>query len=273
MKSLYRKPGPPLDRFVELLWYFECGPQAHPFERLLPTGTVELIINLAQDENAIFDTEDTTRVETREAGLVCGPQTSYFLIETSLPTRVAGVHFRPGGSFPFMRPPAHEFLDRRVSLGDVWGTAAVSLRDRLLEAPSAEAILDALGEALRERAARPLEGHAAVRYALRELDRVPHTRTIADLTAQIGLSARRFIDVFTAEVGLRPKAYCRIRRFQEVVRRVHSGRWIDWTSVAMDCGYFDQAHFIRDFRAFSGLNPSTYLAIRGEHQNHVPVHD
>jgi len=93
------------------------------------------------------------------------------------------------------------------------------------------------------------------------------------VTGQLALSPRRFIQVFAEQVGLTPKLFCRVRRFHEVMRRVHQGSGIDWTEVALSCGYFDQAHFIRDFRAFSGLNPTAWLAHRGEHLNHVPIPD
>ena len=68
-----------------------------------------------------------------------------------------------------------------------------------------------------------------------------------------------------------PKLFCRVRRFQQVLRLIGSGRPVAWAAVAADCGYFDQAHFIHDFRAFSGINPSTYIAQRTEHLNHVPM--
>jgi AraC-like DNA-binding protein len=96
---------------------------------------------------------------------------------------------------------------------------------------------------------------------------------IAAVTGQIGLSARRFIQLFSQEVGLAPKLFCRVRRFQEVVKTVHAGREMDWTQIALDCGYFDQAHFIHDFKAFSGLSPSAYLAQMTEHRNHVPLNE
>jgi AraC-like DNA-binding protein len=73
-------------------------------------------------------------------------------------------------------------------------------------------------------------------------------------------------------VGLAPKLFCRVRRFQKVVRMISAGQPVDWAEVALTCGYFDQAHFIHDFRAFSGINPTSYLADYIEHLNHVPIH-
>ena len=89
------------------------------------------------------------------------------------------------------------------------------------------------------------------------------------MTDAIGLSAKRFIERFKIEVGLTPKRYCRVRRFQRALALANRGRRVDWTGVALDCGYFDQAHFIHDFRSFAGLTPTEYLAARTSFQNHV----
>ncbi|HVN03907.1 MAG TPA: helix-turn-helix domain-containing protein, partial [Bryobacteraceae bacterium] len=113
--------------------------------------------------------------------------------------------------------------------------------------------------------------HPAVVFAVNEFYTAPHMHTIADVTGQIGLSAKRFIQVFHDQVGLTPKLFCRVRRFQRVLRTINQGRTIAWADVAADCGYFDQAHFIRDFRDFSGINPSAYVTQRTEHLNHVPL--
>ena len=71
------------------------------------------------------------------------------------------------------------------------------------------------------------------------------------------------------EVGMTPKRYCRVRRFQRALALANRGRQVDWNRVALDCGYFDQAHFIHDFRSFAGLTPTGYQSARTSFQNHV----
>ncbi len=114
-------------------------------------------------------------------------------------------------------------------------------------------------------------------FALSHFQAVPHTGAIAEITEQIGLSQTRFVQVFREEVGLTPKLFCRIQRFQQALRHVEShplmGCPVDWVKVALDCGYYDQAHFIHDFRAFSGINPSAYLIHRNEDSHHVWLGD
>ncbi|HTA29536.1 MAG TPA: helix-turn-helix domain-containing protein [Candidatus Cybelea sp.] len=94
--------------------------------------------------------------------------------------------------------------------------------------------------------------------------RDPHLRSIAAVSHDLGVSHKQFIEQFRREVGLTPKLFCRIRRFQEVLGLIHTRKTVNWADVACSCGYFDQAHFVNDFLAFAGLNPSAYLDRRLE---------
>ena len=86
-----------------------------------------------------------------------------------------------------------------------------------------------------------------------------------------GISKRRFEQVFNEQVGLTPKLFCRIRRFQRVLQLINEQNDIDWTDVALSCGYFDQSHFIHDFQSFSGINPTEYVTRGSRYVNHVPM--
>ena len=264
-------PSPPLSNFVEMFWFYDGYVQPHAKERLLPTGTIELVVNLNEDETRMYDRNDLDKLESYRGSVVCGPHSEFFVIDTAEQASVIGVHFKPGGARPFFKLPADELHNQTVSLEDVWGREADRLRDRLLEARAVETRFAILEQALLARAYRPLLRHPAVAFALGQFNGESHK--VSEVTDQIGLSSRRFIQVFSEDVGLTPKLYCRIRRFQQVLSRIQSSRQVEWADVALACGYFDQAHFIRDFRAFSGLNPSRYLTVRGEHLNHVPILD
>ena len=260
MLYLQRVPKPPLSHFVEVLWLYDGFTVAHSRERLLPTGTVELVINLREDQPDF------------RAPVVAGPHSQHSLLDTAHTASVMGAHFRPGGAFPFLGVPAGELHNLDVTLEALWGARAGELRERILAAPTHQARFELL-EATLLAAARSFARHPAVAFAVRELSCVPQARSVGDVIDALGLSQRHFIERFRHEVGLTPKLFSRVRRFQEVVRRVHGRREVDWSDLALACGYFDQAHFINDFRAFSGLSPTTYLAWKGEHQNHVPLPD
>lgn len=122
-----------------------------------------------------------------------------------------------------------------------------------------------LEAALLQRLERPR--NPAVAFAIRRFRRAT---SVAAVAQEIGLSQRTFINLFAREVGMTPKLYCRVRRFNRALRMVHRREDVDWAEVALACGYFDQPHMIRDFRAFADLTPSKYLELRTEHLNHVP---
>ncbi len=111
--------------------------------------------------------------------------------------------------------------------------------------------------------------HPAVRYAIKAFRSGSRAPSIAAVTERTGLSARRFIELFRREVGLTPKVFCRVARFRDVVNGIRANASVDWAQTALDCGYFDQAHFIHDFQAFAGMSPSDYLRHRTGSPNHV----
>ena len=251
---------------MALFWLYEgCAvPPAHARERILPDGSCELVI--------VLGGEGREESEPFANGLIVGPRSTFSVIETPGRAAVLGVHFKPGGAFPFLDMPARELHNLVVPLDELWGVRAVELRERLMLAETAAEKFCILERALLRQTRRPLVRHRAVSYALRVM-RGAHARTVADVTDELGLSPRRFIEVFSGEVGLTPKLFCRVRRFQRVLRSVQRAQHVEWADVALSCGYFDQAHFIHDFQSFSGLNPTTYLAQRTEHLNHVPLCD
>lgn len=263
-----RSAAAPLNDLVEIIWFAEDSAQTHPRERLLPTGTMELIVNLRDDVIYVYDRRDL-RCLTLPGCIIVGAASEYMVIDTRDEACVLGVHFRPGGTLPLLgRMPAGDLRDQHVALEDVWGSEARLLRERLLAASSTGERFDVVEHVLLARLQRtrtPAIAHA--------LERIPRTRTIDEATRDIGWSRRRFIETFTNEVGLTPKVYGRVQRFQRVLRRVHAKENVDWSDVALACGYFDQPHFNRDFRALSGLTPNEYLAQRTPHQNHVPMRD
>jgi AraC-like DNA-binding protein len=269
MRFYHRVPHPPLDVFIEFIWLCRNNPSPHMLERILPTGTAQLIVNLKEDETRLYDPEFPSRCVTTSGTVLTGVQSRYQVIDTSEQEFVAGVVFKPAGTVPFFRVPAHETSDADTPLDALWGDArAAALRERLLESNCHNRTVDALEAALLE-VWTPSGAHPAVTFALSAFDRAPMTTSITAVTDRVGLSAKRFIERFKMDVGLTPKRYCRIRRFQRAVTLVHQGSEIDWAAVALDCGYFDQAHFIHDFKSFAGLTPTGYQAARTSFQNHV----
>jgi AraC-like DNA-binding protein len=269
MHYYHRAPQPPLDAFVALVWVCRDGPRRHALERVLPTGVSQLIVNLKEDRTRVYDPAPPHRCVSTSGTVLTGVQSSYHIIDTLEQEYVAGVVFKPGGTAALVGAPADELRDADTPLELLWGRQqAAALREQLLECRDANAQLDVLEDALLARR-RLRSMPAAVAFAIATFDQVPLVTKIGAVTDATGMSAKRFIESFKTHVGVSPKRYCRIRRFQRAVARAHSGERIDWPQVALDCGYYDQAHFIHEFRAFSGLTPTSYQASRTAFQNHV----
>lgn len=270
MLNLAHRPAPPLDACVERLWAFgDVAPHAR--ERILPSGTLELVVNLHEDELRIHDAARPERSARFSGAVVSGAYREPFLIDTRAHRSIVGVHFRPGGAFPFLRMPVHELAGRHVDLAELGGADARRLRERLLEAVTPDARLRVLEAALLERLARAAERRPAVSFALVQLERA--AAGVRELAARVNLSHRRFIEVFEAEVGLTPKVFGRALRFQRALSRAQRAAAPRWAEIALACGYFDQAHLVRDFVAFAGLTPGAWARQRSERvkENHLPL--
>lgn len=256
------EPAHPLSMFVDQFWYMEAYAPLHAKELALPDGSAEIVIELRKNHVRLYDSGGR---ELRLRGaIVCGPHTEYFAIDSSCPSAVVGIHFKPGGMRPFVKQPLNELLNGLVSLDNIWGSKADELRDELLQCPAPETMFRVLERALLAAACRPLEHHAAVQYVL---DRLRGAQ-IGDIVDGIGISHRQLNQLFKEEIGMSPKRLSRMLRFREALNRMNRGERLAWTDVAIACGYYDQAHFIKDFQSFSGISPSAYRPIAGRHPNH-----
>jgi AraC-like DNA-binding protein len=253
-----RAARPPLSQYVAAIWAvngYVAGPHRH--EWMLPSGQASLIVHLGAPA---WDP------------IVSGPHSKAFELSTEAQFAVAGVVFKPGGLYPFVTVPVGELANTHVELSDLWGGLAAELNERMRSVSTLEQQVDLLEGVLTERLARGRPLRPEIRWAAAAFDHDPAAANIARVIDQAGMSHRRFLDLFTAEVGLTPKLFCRLRRFRRALDRVAAERIVNWTGLAVECGYYDQAHFNHDFRAFAGMTPTMYEKYRVS-QNHVAILD
>ena len=268
-------PRPPLSAFIEFFWLYEGDIPLHNKERRLPDGAASLIISLRNEHIRIYDWHAPSRFHDCGGIVMSGARSELALIDTGCQEEILGVQFRAGGAFPFLALPANDLHNEIVSLDMLWGEAAIDLREQLLVARTREMRFQILEQFLLAR----LDGqsaiiHPAAAFALKEFQTISYGYNVRQVSEQIGISQTRFIQVFREAVGLTPKQYCRVLRFQEVLRMMERGVSVgSYAELALNCGYYDQAHFIHDFQAFAGLTPGAYFTQRGEHRNHIPLLD
>src|SRR5215813_4954087 len=257
----FYKPEPPLSKFVDSFWLYEgYEPQhktEHITESILPTGTLELVINLRQNELRFYDAECHENCSRFSGAIVSGAHGRS--LEPTAEAFIMGVHFKPGGAFPFLGLPAGDLADTHVDLETLWGSLARRLRERLCEARTSAERLQLLQKTLLSRLRHGVGQHYAVSAALEMFGKSQAGPRVREAAKDLGLSQRRFIQVFKAEVGMTPKLFSRIQRFQQTRSFIQHNPSINWADLAVDFGYFDQSHFIREFLEFSGLNPTEYI--------------
>lgn len=251
--------GGPLSDLVENFWLCDGYVPPHLRERIFPSGTFELVFNLRDGDLRIHRARHPDRCTRLPGAVVAGPYGGYFVTDRAAEASVMAVHFKPGGAFPFLGLAANELLDTHVSLQDIWGRSALEIRERISTERTDARRLQILQDALLSRLVHRPERHPAVLSALQYLRHDPSRAVVGKLAGEVGLSKRRFIDVFGFEVGVKPKLFVRIQRFQRVLQQVHRLPLVDWAELALKQGYFDQSHLIRDFVAFSGISPADYL--------------
>ena len=255
----FYKPKPPLSKFVDIFWLYEGRAAEQATEPILPTGTLELAINLRQNELRFYDPEHPENCCRFSGAVASGAHGRSFTPDSDEEILIIGVHFKPGGAFPFLGLPAGELANTHVDLETLWGSSAGRLRERLCGATTSPERFELLHEALLSRLCHGVEKHYAVAAALEMFGKNQPQPGVREIAKYLELSQRRFIQVFKAEVGMTPKLFSRILRFQQTRTSIQLNPSPNWAGLAADLGYFDQSHMIREFVEFSGLNPTDYL--------------
>ncbi len=278
MVYIERLPHPALANSVKSFWYVRDPQAASSLERVLPAGHMQMVFSLANDyltDCGEFLTRPSGMASARRsaAALVTGMRWRYDLIDTLDMKELMGVVFRPGRTTLFLPENTAAFAGSDTPLEGVWGQSAETLRTRLQEAENIEDKFSVLEAAFLRRLyeGKGTEPPAAVLLALDRISMADSAVSIHEVVRATGLSDRRLSQIFCEQVGVTPKVYQRIVRFQRAVQQIHRGSEVRWAQLALECGYYDQSHFVNEFREFSGICPSAYSRTTRVWSNHVPV--
>ncbi|HEX6245061.1 MAG TPA: helix-turn-helix transcriptional regulator [Polyangiales bacterium] len=240
-------PRPALAAYVRhvRLTYPQHEPQAYV---RLPDGEVELVVQLSEDSVAAH------AIGTRLAPLRKTGHT---------PREALAVRFKAGGAYPFFGLPVSELTDRVLSMETLWGAESRQLTEALRGAHSSDARVAAIEQALSAR----LQGAAlyepssagAARRAIRLVQQSRVLPNVEELADQLGASARQLRRAFAAVVGLSPKEYLRVLRFQRALQTARRQPHLPWGVIANQAGFYDQAHLVAEFQALGGASPGALL--------------
>ena len=264
MEYVGRVPGPPLDQFIDDI-YCLTGEPRHRRMNVPPMPSAHLFINLGEPAR-LWGPDPSVPPAVVADGWFMGVWTRRFIVEYPARVRFVGVHFKPWGLSPFVGIPASELRDRWVPVDAVWPRSADRIRNQLGDVVSAAEALRLLEEELRTQLAEaPSRGLDLVRHTGRRLEASWGAVPVRALTDAAGVSGNHLATQFKSHVGVTPKRVARIYRFARLIVSVDASRPVDWSTLAHAAGYFDQAHFGKEFKDFTGHTPTEYLALRRRH--------
>jgi AraC-like DNA-binding protein len=252
-----RAAHPLLRRHVrEYVGYDEAT--ATPMRRIeVPHDATVLILNFGPPL-AIEGPDGGGRSTARYRSFFAGLHEAFVATETAGSQRGVQVNLTPLGAYRFLGRPQAELANRVVGLDDLFGAAADRFVERLQEIPGWADRFALIDDFLIRRVAMAAPVLPEVEAAWRRLRATHGNATIGAIAEDLGWSRKRLIERFRGQIGLTPKSAARLLRFHRATGLI--GRHVDlgWAEIAYDCGYYDQAHFIRDFRQFAGRTPSAY---------------
>lgn len=251
------KPTLSLQPFVECFWTLEGDGStgSSPPERILPDGCVELILNFG---DRFLQHGENNQRELQPRHLLVGQMTGPILISPTGRVELLGIRFQPGGTRAFLDLPAHEFTDHVVELGSL----SRRFERQLLQACATQTTLAGKIAAAESFLVAQLSKSRADSYLLMLAANIVDYGgrvSVDELALAAGISNRQLERRFLRDVGIGPKLLARIVRFQQVFRALDEAN-AAWVDVALACGYYDQAHLIRDCRQFAQQTPAVLLA-------------
>jgi len=258
MQLIRHRPAAPLDRYVQCLWWSRRDEPQGYCEHILPSGGVQLLFALHETPIVCWPGSPSKRRIEWSDSLVHGPQWNYYIAGPKPRGPIVGVAFRPGAAGAVLGLPMAELADHHVSLSTLWGESGRELHERLMAARDPIDVFSVLEQDLCARIQRLFLMHPVIAHALSTCSTTGSAVRVAEIQREAGYSPRHFIALFRAAVGLTPKHYYRIQRFNGVLRLLASRDGRNLAEIAALGGFADQAHFTREFRELAGITPTQY---------------
>jgi AraC-like DNA-binding protein len=255
------QPQPSLARFIECFWTLESESNLSESEpdSILPDGCVELILNFSAPFREL---KEGGKEEEQPVHFVVGQMTHPVSIAPTGAVKLLGIRFHPGGTLPFFRIPMHELTNQIVELNSIDGKLAAKIVVAASSSPTPSLQIAAIEACLADRA-NSCDSDSGITGLAASAVRLGGRITVEKLSESAGIIGRQMERRFLREIGIGPKLFCRILRFQQVFRAVEHES-MGWAAIAAECGYYDQAHLIRDFQQFARQTPAVFLTQSGQ---------
>jgi AraC-like DNA-binding protein len=248
----------PLKPFVKVIWSMESEESWAPPMRILPDSCVEIVIHFKQPYKTTYSNKVT---EIQPQSFVVAQMKNFIEIAPTGKTGMVCVRLSAQGAYHFFGLPMLEISNGFTNLNFVWSGLAQEIEDRIAECKTTTKRIDIIQKCLMLQLSKNGKQDVTVDHCLNLIYASKGQIRIEDLSSSTGLTNRQLLRKFNNSIGLSPKEFARITKFINSLRYLTQQNNLYLSAAAYDCGYYDQAHFIRDFKAYSGLTPSEFLKL------------
>jgi AraC-like DNA-binding protein len=225
-------------------------------DSVIPDGRVMLNFNLGDAFTLEHDSKET---KLKELSHVIGADTGRARMGFGRHVEFLGVMFRPGRAAAFLGVPVDELTGRFTALTDLWGSRGRLLEEEVRDLRATRARIERIECELLRRLGRSEEPDERFASLADWIARHRGVVRVEKLSEASGLSRQYLTRKFRRLVGVTPKQFCRLARFDALLQATYQNPQVNWAAVALDCGYYDQAHLIAEFKEFTGLTPSQFF--------------
>lgn len=264
-------PGFPLNQFIESFIYYRDYNPVHSIDRFLPDGNVNIVIDLTDYPKYIYDNETLKEIQTCRNVWFSGMRNQYITIPSGKDSEMFIINFHKGKSYPFVQMPLYELTDSVVDGDLVLTREIMDMREMLLESVSISGKFQVADNFLTKKFRNRLIVNPFIDFAVNKILQSPDQTSIEHISRKVGYSQKHLIKLFKDNVGMTPKGFLKVIRFQKAIQEIDISKRINWTRLALESGYYDQAHFINDFKLFSGFTPREYIQKQSAYLNYIAV--
>ena len=249
---------PPTDQFLASIFHFKDFTPDHSIERVVPTGHVFIVFELDGFPRNTYDNESLKPTATFSNVWVTGMHRNYISVSAHQKSEMLVIQFKPYGAYPFVHFPIEQLNEEVLPAEDVFGQEIVALREKIVALESPSEKFESVEQWLRDRLDVDKKPPEELLSALEQLSSQPVAK-FNQVIEEYPHTKKHLIDQCKKYIGLTPKYFQRILRFNEILQLIQKKESVSWAQIAYQCGYADQSHFIKEFKHFSGFNPSGFI--------------
>lgn len=251
-------PSPELQPFVKCFWSLDGEKQDEPVrQRVLPDGCMEMIFHYGDHYRQFFD-DGSSAVQPRS--FIFGQIARYIEIAPTGVTGIIAARFNPEGLTPFLETDVSLLEEKAVGLSELFGEKGLLIEQAVLATNDNEQRIKAIESFLLSLLQLPQATDNVARSCVEVILQSQGQMGMQELAGKLNLNRRQMERRFTSAIGMSPKQLARVVRLQATLKMLEQKKFTSLTSLAYENGYYDQAHFIKDFKEFTGMSPKSFYA-------------